>query len=70
MGGHRGEYTNSGGMMRNYVAKHMNTYNRSSVVPNKRGKHLDDLAEQEADVEVDECLESSMKLQKECSQDS
>ena len=57
-------------MMRNYVAKHMNTYNRSSVVPNKRGKHLDDLAEQEADLEVDECLESSMKLQKECSQDS
>lgn len=33
--------------MRNYVAKHMNTYNRASVVPNKRAKHLDNLYEQE-----------------------
>lgn len=34
-------------MNRNLVAKHMNTYNRSSVVPDKRDKYLDDLAERE-----------------------
>ena len=33
--------------MRNFVAKHMNTFNRSSVVENKRDKHLDDLYDQE-----------------------
>lgn len=34
-------------MKGNLVAKHMNTYNRSSVVPDKRDKHLDDVYEQE-----------------------
>lgn len=34
-------------MKHNYVAKHMNTYNRASVVPDKRDKHLDDVYEQE-----------------------
>lgn len=32
---------------RNFVAKHMNTFNRSSVVEDKRDKHLDDLYDQE-----------------------
>jgi len=31
----------------NFVAKHMNTFNRSSVVEDKRDKHLDDLYDQE-----------------------
>lgn len=34
-------------MKGNLVAKHMNTYNRASVVPDKRDKHLDDVYEQE-----------------------
>lgn len=34
-------------MTRNYVAKHMNTFNRSTVVDDKRDKYLDDLYEQE-----------------------
>ena len=33
--------------MRNFVAKHMNTYNRSSVVLDKRNKMLDDEYEKE-----------------------
>lgn len=32
---------------RNYVAKHMNTFNRSSVVKDKRDKYLDDLYDEE-----------------------
>lgn len=35
----------------NYVAKHMNTFNRSSVVPHKRDKYLDELAEREREYE-------------------
>lgn len=33
--------------MKNPVAKNMNTFNRSSVVPHKRDKYLDELAERE-----------------------
>lgn len=33
--------------MKNPVAKHMNQFNRSSVVPNKRNKMLDELYEKE-----------------------
>lgn len=49
-------------MMRNYVAKHMNTYNRSSVVPNKRSKHLDDLAEQEMEEALEEGDERGVRM--------
>lgn len=34
---------------RNLVAKHMNTYNRASVVPDKRDKYLDDAYEKDQD---------------------
>lgn len=40
-------------MRRNYVAKHMNQFNRASVVPNKRDKMLDDLWERENDELLD-----------------
>jgi hypothetical protein len=40
--------------MRNYVAKHMNSFNRASVVPDKRDKHLDDVYEQELQEELKE----------------
>lgn len=36
----------------NFVAKHMNTFNRSSVVEDKRDKHLDDLYDQEIEEEL------------------
>ena len=36
----------------NFVAKHMNTFNRSSVVEDKRDKHLDDLYDQEINEEL------------------
>lgn len=39
-------------MNHNFVAKHMNTFNRSSVVEDKRDKHLDDLYDQELDEEI------------------
>ena len=39
---------------RNIVAKHMNTHNRSSIVPDKRDKYLDDLHEQEMEQEEDD----------------
>lgn len=39
-------------MKDNFVAKHMNTFNRSSVVENKRDKHLDDLYDQELNEEL------------------
>lgn len=42
---------------RNLVAKHMNTYNRPSVVPDKRDKHLDDLMEQERFILNDEAFD-------------
>lgn len=42
---------------RNLVAKHMNTYNRPSVVPDKRDKHLDDLMEQEVFILNDEAFD-------------
>lgn len=42
---------------RNLVAKHMNTYNRASVVPDKRDKHLDDLMEQETFILSDEAFD-------------
>lgn len=38
--------------MRNLVAKHMNKFNRSSVVEDKRDKHLDDLYDQELNEEL------------------
>lgn len=41
-------------MSRNFVAKHMNTFNRSSVVEDKRDKHLDDLYDQELSEELTE----------------
>lgn len=41
-------------MKGNLVAKHMNTYNRASVVPDKRDKHLDDVYEQELEQELGE----------------
>jgi len=37
--------------MKNLVAKHMNTFNRSSVVPDKHDKYLDELAEREREYE-------------------
>lgn len=40
-------------MQRNWVAKHMNTYNKTSVVPDKRDKHLDDAYEQELEEELE-----------------
>lgn len=39
---------------RNFVAKHMNTYNKASVVPDKRSKHLDDAYEQDMTYELDD----------------
>ena len=39
---------------RNFVAKHMNTYNKSSVVPDKRDKNLDDVYEQELEEQLTE----------------
>lgn len=39
-------------MNRNFVAKHMNTFNRSSVVEDKRDKHLDDVYDQELSDEL------------------
>lgn len=39
---------------RNLVAKHMNTYNRSSVVQDKRDKYLDDIHEQEMEQEEED----------------
>ena len=41
-------------MSRNFVAKHMNSFNRASVVPDKRDKHLDDVYEQELNQELEE----------------
>jgi hypothetical protein len=37
---------------RNFVAKHMHTYNRPQVVQNKRNKQLDDVYEREADEQL------------------
>jgi hypothetical protein len=39
-------------MKQNFVAKHMNTYNRPSVVLDKRSKYLDDAAEQDIEDEL------------------
>lgn len=39
-------------MKGNYVAKHMNTYNRASVELDKRDKHLDDMYERETEEEL------------------
>jgi hypothetical protein len=39
-------------MKHNYVAKHMNSFNRASVVPDKRDKDLDDLFQQELEEEL------------------
>lgn len=39
---------------RNYVAKHMNTYNHPSVELDKRNKHLDDAYERELEEEIEE----------------
>lgn len=47
---------------RNYVAKHMNTYNRPSVELDKRNKHLDDAYEKEMGEEVDTIFDSSMMV--------
>lgn len=44
--------------MKNPVAKHMNAYNRSSVVPNKRNKMLDELYEKEQYMEVSEVTDT------------
>jgi len=41
-------------MKGNYVAKHMNNYNRPSVVPDKRDKHLQDAYEKEMDGEYED----------------
>lgn len=41
-------------MPRNWVAKHMNTYNKTSVVPDKRDKYLDDSFEKELEEELEE----------------
>lgn len=38
----------------NFVAKHMNNFNRAAVVPDKRDKHLDDAYEQELEEELTE----------------
>lgn len=46
-------------MNRNLVAKHMNTFNRSSVVEDKRDKHLDDLYDQELNEELLELEEEN-----------
>lgn len=45
---------------RNYVAKHMNTYNRPSVELDKRNKHLDDAYEKEMGEEVETIFDSSI----------
>lgn len=39
-------------MKANFVAKHMNNFNRASVVPDKRDKELDDLFQQEMEEEL------------------
>lgn len=44
-------------MKHNYVAKHMNTYNRASVVPDKRDKHLQDAYEKEMEGEFEDDLD-------------
>lgn len=41
-------------MQRNYVAKHMNNFNRASVVPDKRDKYLEDAYEKEMDGEYED----------------
>ena len=41
-------------MQRNYVAKHMRTFNRPSVELDKRNKHLDDAYEREVEEELQE----------------
>ena len=44
----------------NFVAKHMNNFNRASVVPDKRDKHLAEEYEKEMDYpseeEDDDCI--------------
>ena len=41
-------------MQRNFVAKHMRTFNRPSVELDKRNKHLDDAYEREVEEELEE----------------
>jgi hypothetical protein len=47
--------------MRNYVAKHMNTYNRASVVQDKRSKHLDDVYEEEMNQALEDADERGVR---------
>lgn len=41
-------------MQRNFVAKHMRTFNRPNVELDKRNKHLDDAYEREVEEELEE----------------
>lgn len=41
-------------MNRNFVAKHMNSFNRATVVPDKRDKYLDDVYEKEMEGEYED----------------
>jgi hypothetical protein len=38
----------------NFVAKHMNSFNRASVVPDKRDKYLEDAYEKEMEGEFED----------------
>jgi len=41
-------------MKHNYVAKHMNSFNRASVVPDKRDKQLQEAYEKEMEGEFED----------------